>query len=365
MSKDKKIVVFSAFYEPYMSGAEQMVKEVVERLGVRHEMTLITGRFDWNNAKAEDRPSFKLVRVGIGHKQIDKLLYPFLAAWQCRKINPHIAHAIMESYAGGALLLVKYLCPGARRILTLQSGDLDSDRKQKQVGMKLFFKAIHRAPHIVTAISNFLAERAKRLGVSAEKIYVIPNGIDLSQVPVGIEKISDRVVCVARLSWEKGLDYLINAWADVVKSFPQARLVMVGEGQERQAIEKMIIDLGLSDSVALLGNQPHDRVLEEISKSEIFVCPSLAEGLGIVFIEAQACGVPPIGTRVGGIPDVITDHQNGILVEAKNSADIARAIKELLGSKELLNKLSIQAREDVKRFNWHEIIEKIDSLYSC
>lgn len=360
----KKIVVLSAFYEPYMSGAEQMVKEVVERLGMRHNITLVTGRFDKKLPVIENRSAFKLIRVGIGHPQIDKILYPFLAAWKCVEIKPEVVHAIMESYAGGALLLVKYLYPKAKRILTLQSGDLDSDRKQKQLALKIVWSSIHRAPHIVTAISNFLADRARKLGVKDENLIVLPNGIDLSSVPSGIEKINDRIVCVARLSWEKGLDYLIKGFAEVVKKYPAAQLVMVGEGKERGEIEKMISELNLSESVVLFGNLPHDQVLVEICKSEIFICPSLAEGLGIVFIEAQACGVPPIGTRVGGISDVITDGVDGLLIEAKNSEQITLALLKLLRDKELTSQMSINAKNGVKRFNWHEIIEKVEELYN-
>lgn len=101
--KNKRIVVFSAFYEPFMSGAEQMVKEIVERLGADYDMFLITARLDKKLPKIENRPTFKLIRVGLGLKRMDKILYPLLAAWQARKIKPDIAHAIMESYAGGAL----------------------------------------------------------------------------------------------------------------------------------------------------------------------------------------------------------------------------------------------------------------------
>jgi len=359
----KKLVLLSAFYEPYMSGAEQMVKEIVERLGGNYETTLITGRFDKKLPKIEERKTFKLIRVGVGHKQLDKLFYPFLAALKTRKIKPDIAHAIMESYAGGALVLVKYFYPSAKRILTLQSGDLDSIVKQNKFIVSFFFKKIHTSPNMVTAISSFLAERAKRLGVPSEKIFITPNGVDFSEVPKNVEKIINRVVCVGRLSWEKGHNYLIKAWPEVKKEISDAQLVFVGEGDKRKEIEQMIKDLNISDSVTLLGNQPHKQALLEIKKSEVFICPSLAEGLGNVFIEAQACGVPLIGTRVGGIPDIITDRENGLLIEPKNSQAIARAIITLLKDKDLAHSLASRSLETVKKFKWEVIINKIKDLY--
>ncbi len=366
--RKKKLVILSAFYEPFMSGAEQMVKEILERLGGKNKTILITARLDRALPKIEKRPTFILVRVGIGHKQIDKLLYPLLAAWKARSIKPDIVHAVMESYAGGALVLIKYLYSKAKRILTLQSGDLDDPVKQGKFFIRFFWRRIHITPHRITAISSFLAKRAFNLGVSKDKISIIPNGIDLSQIPKSVEKIQNRVVCVARFSWEKGVDYLLTAWPDVLNEVTDAKLVLVGEVDKREVdmgtkIKKLIKELNISHSVELKGSLPHNQVLVEIKKSEVFICPSLAEGLGIVFIEAQACGVPPIGTRVGGIPDVIQNNENGLLVEPKDSAAIARAIIFLLKDKDLANRLSLRGLETVKKFDWQTIVEQINSLY--
>lgn len=358
-----KIVILAAFYEPYMSGAERMVKEIVERLGDKYEITLITGRYDKANPKTEDRPTFKLIRVGVGHKQLDKLLYILLGALKVRKIRPKIAHAIMESYAGMVLVLVKYLFPKTKRILTLQSGDLDDPSKLGRVHQKLTWKIIHRSPNIVTAISSALAKRAENLGVKKENIFITPNGLDFSDVPKKSEKIKNRVICVGRLSWEKAHKYTLEAWTKVLKEFPDAKLYFVGEGSERDDIEKQIKEFHLNNSVTLTGDLPNKQVLEELSKSEVFVCPSLAEGLGIVFIEAQACGVPPIGTRVGGIPDVIQHEENGLLIEPKNSEEIAKAIIRLLRDKELTNRLAEKGHKTSRRFEWERIINEIDRIY--
>jgi glycosyltransferase involved in cell wall biosynthesis len=363
MANKKKLLVLSAFYEPYMSGAEQMVKEILEKLGEKYETTLITGRFDRKLQREESRATFRLIRVGIGHPQIDKILYPLLAALRTSSLEPDIVHAIMESYAGGALALIKYFYPKAFRILTLQSGDLDSEKKQKQNLLKLFWKPIHRSAHQVTAISSFLAGRAKMLGVDPENILIIPNGVDLDAIPDNIQKEPGKVLCVARLSWEKGIDTLVKCWPEVAKNSTGARLVLVGEGPERSAIEKMIIDLDLSGSVVLKGNLPHDKVLREMKSAQVFVCPSLAEGLGIVFIEAQACGLPVIGTNVGGIPDVIQNKENGLLVEPGNIEMLTSAILSVLNNKKLADRYSGNALESVKKFNWKHILKEIDSLY--
>jgi len=358
-----KIVILSAFYEPFMSGAEQMVKEIVERLGDRYKIILVTGRFDKKLAKYEKRDTFELYRVGIGHKALDKLLYIFLTPFKVGKFKPDITHAIMESYAGAALVLLKYIYPKTKRILTLQSGDLDSEKKQTVFYIRFFWRIIHRSPHIITAISSALAKRAENLGVKKENIFITPNGLDFSNVPKDIEKVPERVICVGRLSWEKAHKYTLKAWTKVLEKFPSAKLYFVGEGSERGDIEKRIKEARLENSVTLTGNLPHTKVLEELSKSEVFICPSLAEGLGNVFIEAQACGVTPIGTRVGGIPDVIQHEENGLLIEPQNSDQIADAIIRLLKDEELRNKLRKKGFESSRKFEWSKILKKIEEVY--
>lgn len=359
----KSLVILSAFYDPYMSGAEQMVKQIVENFGDKYEITLITGRYDKVNPKEEKRQTFKLVRIGIGHKQIDKLLYIILAPFVARKYKPDIAHAIMESYAGGALVFLKYVYPQTKRILTLQSGDLDDGKKQSVWYINLFWKIIHRSPDIVTAISTALAKRAIGLGVSEDRVFITNNGLDFSEVPEGISKESGRVICVGRLSWEKAHKYILNAWPQVLEKYAGSKLFFAGEGPERGSIENQIKEMGLQNSVILLGNLPHKQTLIEISQSEVFICPSLAEGFGNVFVEAQACGVPPIGTRVGGIPDIIQDGENGLLIEPKNSDQIAEAILRLFDDKELAERMGQMGKISSRKFEWKKILKDIDEIY--
>jgi glycosyltransferase involved in cell wall biosynthesis len=261
-------------------------------------------------------------------------------------------------------VLVKYIYPKTKRILTLQSGDLDDARKQKRLQQKFFWKIIHTSPDIITAISTALARRAEKLGVKKDNIYITPNGIDFSKVPGEIEKVPGRVTIVARLSWEKAHNLILDAWPGVLREFPDASLYFVGpDGGEQSKIEEQIKKLNINDSVTLTGGMPHQEALQGIKKSEVFICPSLAEGLGLVFVEAQACGVPPIGTRVGGIPDVIQHEENGLLIEPKSSEAIKKAIIRLLKDKELRNKLRSKGLETCRKFEWKKIINNIDKIY--
>src|SRR3989339_536747 len=237
MSKNKKLVVLSAFYEPYMSGAEQMVREVLERLGSNYETVLLTGRFDENLPFIEERKNFKIIRLGIGHKKIDKFLYP-----------------------------------QAKRILTLQSGDLYTSEKMDNFLFKFIMKTIHKSPHVITAISRFLKKCSVDLGTDPDKIKVIPNGADFSNIPSEVKSISNRVFFAGRLSREKGAYYMLQAWPLVLKEIPGAKLVQVGDGDMREEAFKIIKDLNIEDSVELKLTIPHDEYMKEFKKSEVVIC---------------------------------------------------------------------------------------------
>lgn len=358
----KKIAVFSAFYEPFMSGAEMFVKELAERLGDKYEIMIITAKLRSDLKTEENFGRYKVIRVGEGNK-FDKLRYIWLAPLVAKKINPDIFHAVMESYAGLALWFAKYIFPGKPRILTLQSGDLDAKFWSK---VPILWSGIHKTPDYITAISNFLAERARRLG--AKKVEVVPNGIDLGEtkdILVNKESGRHRIICLARLSWEKDHKNLVAAMPKILEKYPDAEMIFVGDGPLAEDVRLRIKGLGLENKIKLLGKLPHKSALEEVAKSDVSICPSLAEGLGITFIEAQILGVPVIGTRIGGIPDVIEDGKTGLLIEPENSEAIALSIIKVFAMDETeKNKMIEAAKTSAKeKFDWKNIMERVDKIY--
>ena len=358
MADKKTIVIFSCFYEPFMSGAELAVKEIVERLSERYYFIIITARLD-KSPKIEKRNGYEIRRVGWG-----KISYIFAAVFAAKKIQTPVVHAVMESYAGIAIWLYKIFDGKAKTILTLQSGDLDMPEKQVKIN-QFIWKKIHTSPDKVIAISLALAARARGLG--AKDVSIIPNGVDFNEISKAsaAEKIPRRIISVARLSAEKGLDYLISAFKDVKSEFPEAQLVLVGEGAERARLEKLAAESGLYGAVSFLGRLPHDEALAEIKRSEVFVLASLGEGMGIVLAEAQALGVPVIATRVGGIPDVVEDGATGILIQPSDPVAIAVAIRKLLRNPELEKQLSVDALGSVKKFDWSAIAGEYDKVYQA
>jgi glycosyltransferase involved in cell wall biosynthesis len=345
-----------------MSGAERFVKEITERLSARYRFVIVSAKLDKNLPDKEIKNGIEIHRVGFGNK-FDKWIYPVFAPFAVLKYKPVLLHAVMESYAGIALWISSFLTK-VPRILTLQSGDLDDASKQNKIPHWLW-KKIHTTPNKITAISNFLKNRALNLGAPEEKISVIPNGVDFSEINKlkEIEKIPRRIICVGRLSWEKGHEYLFSAMQKILMEFPDARLVLVGAGPKENELKELANSLRISHVIDFLGNLSHNRALEEIKKSSVFICPSLAEGLGIVFIEAQACGIPVIGTKIGGIPDVIQDGVNGLLISSRDSEAIYNAIKGIWNNPSLASEYVQNALQSVKKFDWDKIAENISAIY--
>lgn len=362
-----RCLIFSAFYEPFVSGAERMVVETVRRLAGRFSIVVVTARLDGNLARRETRlidgstRSYEIVRLGVGAKW-DKFLFPLLAPlWALA--HPHdLVHAVMESYAGIALWW--YRAFGGRKptVLTLQSGDLDMPEKNRKIP-RFVWRNIHTSPTVAVGISSALSARAAALG--ARRTPVIPNGVDfghLSKVPRG-EKVPHRVVTVARLSPEKGLPFLIDAVKLARHSVEDAELVIVGGGALEAELKAYAEERSLQDVVRFLGAKPNAEAMAEVAKSGVFVLPSLGEGLGIVLLEAQALGVPVVGTRVGGIPDVIEDGKTGLLVPPSDAEALAKAIVRILSEPGLGDRLAAGAKERLAKFDWDKIAERYDALY--
>ncbi len=366
MASRKRVLIYSAFYEPFVSGAELMVVETVRRLAGRFSIRVVTSRLDATLPKREMKTlengsTYEIVRLGVGAKW-DKFLFPLLAPLWTLKQPHDLVHAVMESYAGIALWWYRAFGGKKPTILTLQSGDLDMPEKNRRIP-HFIWKHIHTSPTVIVGISTALTARAVRLG--AVRTMTIPNGVDfghLAKVPRG-EKRMHRIVTVARLSPEKGLPFLIDAMKITRHSVPDAELFIVGGGALEAELKAFAHARSLQDVVHFLGAKPNLEAMAEVARSTIFILPSLGEGLGIVLLEAQALGVPVIGTNVGGIPDVITDGETGLLVPPSNPQALADAMTRLVSDAALRDRLAANAASKLSRFDWDRITESYRSLY--
>jgi glycosyltransferase involved in cell wall biosynthesis len=302
------------FYNVHVPNVE--FYERARRRGLSVRMVHCKGRADWR-AVRQIEEYIQEDAVDLVHTHGYKAdLYGYLAAWRCHK--PVVATC--HNWVGGTAALGIY-------------NHLD------RMALKKF--------NALAAVSDAVAQRLLAFGVPPEKIKTIANGIDVTAFeraqPLPLLKDEGSIVVgvVARLDLQKGFEYLLRAARELCKMFPGLKIVIAGEGPDRSAIEEMIEQYGLQSSVVLAGQQSNMPAV--YAAMDIFVLPSLNEGLPMTVLEAMAASKPVIATRVGAIPSVIKDGENGLLVAPKDSEGLRNAVASLLNDPERRRRLGDQA----------------------
>jgi len=225
----------------------------------------------------------------------------------------------------------------------------------------------------VLCVSEDLRERALACGVPAGRCLLVENAIDTEEYSrrgdTGMAKRREgfpagRLVvgAVGRLSAEKGFDLLIRAAHRLVQTGHDLQLVIAGEGDARPQLESLIAGLGLGDRVRLLGHYADPRGLYEAL--DLFVLSSLREGLPNVVLEAMAMQVPVLATRVAGVPRLVQDGANGILVEPGSVESLAGGMARLLGDADARARLAAAGRRTVvERYSFAARMRKVRAVY--
>jgi len=205
----------------------------------------------------------------------------------------------------------------------------------------------------LAAVSDSVAQRLLASGVPARKIRTIANGIDVQTFerarPLQVFNFdgSKVVGMVARLDLQKGFEYLLRASSELRSAFPGLKVVIVGEGPDRNEIEDMIHRLGLQSNVILAGQRSDMPGI--YAAMDVFVLPSLNEGLPMTILEAMAASRPVIATRVGAIPKVIQDGETGLLVDPGDMNGLRDALARLLTDSDFCCRLGTAGHDWVSR----------------
>jgi glycosyltransferase involved in cell wall biosynthesis len=205
----------------------------------------------------------------------------------------------------------------------------------------------------LAAVSDSVAHRLLASGVPARKIRTIANGIDVQTFEracpsQALNFDGSKVVgMVARLDLKKGFEYLLRAASELHSAFPGLKVVIVGEGPDRNEIEGMIQRFGLQSNVILAGQ--HSDMPGIYAAMDVFVLPSLNEGLPMTILEAMAASRPVIATRVGAIPRVIQDGETGLLVDPGDTDGLRNALARLLADSDLCSRLGAAGHDWVSR----------------
>ena len=214
------------------------------------------------------------------------------------------------------------------------------------------------------------------------KLVHLPPGVDLSHfIPaaksVELQKkwgIADApvIVSIGRLVARKGSDQLIKAMPEVLQQFPKSKLLLVGTGNYKNRLEKLVRNLKVQDSVIFTGRVEHDLLPDYYRLGDIFAAPCRSrygglevEGLGIVYLEASACGVPVIAGKSGGAPDAVLDGKTGLLVNGRDHREVGAALIKLLSDLPLRQKMGADGRVWMEQlWSWEGIGARFEEIIS-
>jgi glycosyltransferase involved in cell wall biosynthesis len=240
----------------------------------------------------------------------------------------------------------------------------------------------------ITATGLHLALETTRYAPYATPVTVVPYGVDLQRftprsngaqpqsgvnlpLSVGTERgpgdeVSPLFIgTTARLSPEKGLSYLVDAFARLRERYGErVRLCIAGEGPERSALEQQIDRLRLGEAVELAGWLEHDEVPAFLQRLDVFTLPSTWEGFGVSAVEASACGLPVVASNIHGIPDAVLDGTTGLLVPPRDPTALAKALGRLIDDPSLRSRLGEAGRAFVARnYDWRQNVRQMELVY--
>jgi len=218
---------------------------------------------------------------------------------------------------------------------------------------------------VVITVSEFNKDYInRRFKVPLEKIRAIHCGVDLTFFNSDGNEGKDFILSVARLHPVKGLRYLVEA-CDILKERGlQFKCIIVGEGPERESLRALISELKLDGHVKLVGSKTCNELLNYYRHAKVFVLPSVYEAMGVATMEAMACKVPVVATKVWGVPELVEDGVNGFLVPPKDPQKLADAIEILLKDPELCRRFGEEGRRKVEReFNLEKQVKKLIELW--
>ena len=361
----RSVVLLTYHFPPEVGGIQTRIAKYVEKLSERgiNVRVLVAG----HNPRLG--PQLKGVRVVVlpgGMKR-----FPRNAATVAKQVMSSRADAV-HVFTGSSTLLGMYTLAlarvvGARAVMSL-------------FGREDFVLA-SLSPRVLLRLSTMISDSIDVNSTATgrllpnefrSKVHVLLGAAEEPQSPDESVPQEPVLLFVGRLVQRKGVDDLVRAFALLRARFPEARLSIVGDGPEMESLRKLCEELGVLDSVEFKGTLVGAPLDHEYARCTVFILPSkdvatdrANEGLGLALIEASMHAKPLIGTRHGGIPEVVKDRENGLLVPPGDPAALAAALGEILSDDDLARKMGRVAAEMARsRFGWGRATDVLLESYA-
>lgn len=375
----KKILVVTNDFGPRTGGIESFVIGLLERIKEQEVIvfTSAQGNTDEYDKKWLDEFGIRVIR------DRSKILLPTLRVTKRAKaiIRLHDIEVIVFGAAAPLALMAPALRnSGVKKIVALTHGHEVWWAKifPFNLAMKRIGKSVDHLTYLGEFTRNAIAQSLTKK--STDSMVKIAPGIDTAhfipqpdsmqkRITLGLEN-KKIIISVGRLVHRKGQDKLIEAMPQILQSVPNAYLLLVGEGPYRSHLEKLANKLSLNESITFVGRILYDKLPNYLSAADVFVMPSRSrffglevEGLGIVYLEASACGIPVIAGNSGGAPDAVLEGVTGLCVNGTDISQIANAVIEICSDAGRASQMGSAGRNwIVDQWRWEIWSKEFNSL---
>jgi glycosyltransferase involved in cell wall biosynthesis len=341
---------------PLSGGAEVHLHEIFKRIAARgHSITLFCSRYR-GAATDEVIDGIRIMREG-GRNLFNYRVYPrYMRQFRSRfdiivddinKIPFYTPLFVQEPLVGilhhffGKSIFAETHPPGALYVL----------------GAEWLAQRVYRNTPMAV-VSESTKQELLSYGFREENLFLVPNCVDHTAYTLGHQDFQGHVIgYLGRLKNYKSIEDLLQAFAIVLRDAPDARLVIVGEGDARKTLERVAREIHITGKVEFHGFVPLEEKIRLLRSMNFVVNPSSKEGWGLTVIEANACGVPVIASDVPGLRDSVLDDKTGLLYEYGNIEQLAAKMLLLLRDRALRSRLSVGALEWAQQFDWDNSAE--------
>lgn len=386
-----RVCVVSALYHPDLGGLGRQAQLLSERLRKDGVELFVIARKMKVNGRAVFSPSVEVAHVPslfpkhhiLEEISLKNILISVIFSLGCLGvlIRRRRSYDLVHFHGASIPLFVTLPClkwMGKKVVAKVAAAHLGTEAGSlsgRYWGIGNLLARLVRRVDAFVAISEEIREGLLRDDVPAERVHSIPNFIEPAifhppgpgekeQLKEGFGYAAKTLVLgTGRLVPRKGIEHLLEAWKDVSTVFPEAQLLLLGDGPLRKSLEAMAARLGIGGTARFVGRV--DNVPEFLRAADLFVLPSLQEGMPNALLEAMACGLPAVASRIGGVVDVANNREEAILVPPGDPASLAGGIATVLSDPDLRERLSRGAvRRIDSSFSLESRVQMYLSLYS-
>jgi glycosyltransferase involved in cell wall biosynthesis len=374
-----RVILSIRHYFPDGGGAEVLARRLAVGLIQRGvPLTVLTGRYG-------GRPSFEIMDgvpvrrrfIGVYAPVLHEICYLTSFAWEliARRHEYDIVHVFQTHLS--AFVAVTIAKRFGKRVVTTahgagQGGDMALWRGL--LGGKGLLKKVRANVDAATSVSRQVTDELYKAGFAPERTWYIPNGVPIPQSSDRQDRVALRKclglprnafvgVFVGRLSREKAPGLLLHAWEDILKRYPESRLVFLGEGRQQADLKLYAKRACIEAKIVFAGRVVN--VDDYLNASDVFILPSKTEGMSIALLEAMAVGLPVVASRVSGTVDVVEHGENGLLFQSGDREGLIRCLSVLSESTALRADFGKRGRKTVEqRFGLNAMVERYAELYN-